>query len=265
MDIVETLRTFVRVVETGSLTAVAREMNTSQSKISRQITQLEDHFGLRLLHRTTRHLSLTDDGKGLCGHAANLLDVVHAMEASLSRHKSTPAGHVRVATPVSLGLWLIGRLPALTARYPHLSVELVMQEHSGDMIEERLDLAVRSGEVTNPSLVIRRLGTLTRIAVAAPAYLERRGSPCFHEDLTNHDCIVRRVSESDSEWRLTSEDGSVDVAVSGAVSTNSHEVARGAALRGLQESLCCSNIPSSTTYSVAACGAYCQPTPRKSC
>jgi DNA-binding transcriptional LysR family regulator len=101
------------------------------------------------------------------------------------------------------------------------------------MIEERLDLAVRSGEMTNPSLVTRRLGMLPRIAVAAPAYLERRGSPCLHEDLMNHDCIVRRTSESDSKWRLTDGDGSVDVAVRGAVSTNSHEIARNAALRGL--------------------------------
>jgi DNA-binding transcriptional LysR family regulator len=118
MDIVDTLRTFIRVVETGSLTAVAREKNTSQSKISRQISQLEEHFGLRLLHRTTRHLSLTDDGQSLRDHAKNLLEIVQAMEASLSRYKSSPAGQVRVATPVSLGLWLIARLPALTARYP---------------------------------------------------------------------------------------------------------------------------------------------------
>jgi DNA-binding transcriptional LysR family regulator len=102
MDIVEALRTFVRVVETGSLSAVAREMNASQSTISRYIGQLEDHFGVRLLHRTTRHLSLTDDGVGLHRHARGILESVEGMEVALGQHKSSPTGHVRVAAPVSL-------------------------------------------------------------------------------------------------------------------------------------------------------------------
>ena len=122
MDTIETLRTFVRVAETGSLTAVAREVNASQSTISRQITELEEHFGLRLLHRTTRHLSLTDDGQDLHCHARSLLEIVDGMEAFLGQHKLLPTGHVRVATPVSLGLLLVGRLPILIARYPGLSV-----------------------------------------------------------------------------------------------------------------------------------------------
>src|ERR1019366_5617625 len=101
MDTIETLRTFVRVVETGSLSAVAREMNGSQSTISRHINQLEEHFGVRLLHRTTRHLSLTDDGAGLNDHAKRVLESVDGMEMALGQHKSSPTGHVRVATPVS--------------------------------------------------------------------------------------------------------------------------------------------------------------------
>ena len=110
MDTIETLRTFVRVVETGSLSAVAREINTSQSTVSRQITSLEEHFGVRLFHRTTRHLSLTDDGESLHEHARNVLDTVEGMETALGQHKSSPSGHVRVATPVSLGLLLMNRM-----------------------------------------------------------------------------------------------------------------------------------------------------------
>ncbi len=98
MDAIETLRTFVRVVETGSLTAVFREMNTSQSTISRHINQLEEHFGVRLLHRTTRHLSLTDDGIGLREHAKSVLELVDGMEAALGQHNTTPTGHVRFAS-----------------------------------------------------------------------------------------------------------------------------------------------------------------------
>jgi DNA-binding transcriptional LysR family regulator len=233
MDTIEALGTFVRVVETGSLTAVAREMSASQSTISRQITQLEVHFGVRLLHRTTRHLSLTDDGAELHGRARIILELVEGMELALGQHKSLPIGHVRVAAPVSLGMLLMKRVPVLLARHPGLTVELVMQDRLGDMVEERLDLAVTVGEVPGASLIKRGLGTVTRIAVAAPDYLLRRGSPRQPEDFANHDCIVRRMTPGEEEWRLTGPEGITGVAVCGVVSTNNHEAVRNAALNGL--------------------------------
>jgi DNA-binding transcriptional LysR family regulator len=233
MDTIEALRTFVRVVETGSLTAVAREMNASQSTISRHITQLEVHFGVRLLHRTTRHLSLTEDGAKLHGRARIILGLVEGMELALGQHKSLPIGHVRVAAPVSLGMLLMKRVPALLARHPGLTVELVMQDRLGDMVEEGLDLAVTVGEVPGLSLIKRGLGTVTRIAVAAPDYLLRRGWPRQPDDFANHDCIVRRMTPGDEEWRLTGPEGTTGVAVRGVVSTNNHEAVRSAALNGL--------------------------------
>jgi DNA-binding transcriptional LysR family regulator len=233
MDTIETLRTFVRVVETGSLSAVAREMNASQSTISRQINQLEEHFGVRLLQRTTRHLSLTEDGAGLHDHAKRVLDSVEGMEMAVGPHNSSPTGHVRVATPVSLGMMLMKRVPVLLSRYPGLTVELVMQDRLGDMIEERLDLAVTIGEVAGLSLIKRGLGTVRRIAVAAPDYVRRHGWPRQPGDLADHDCIVRRMTTGDDEWSLTGPEGSVGVVVRGVVSTNNHEAVRGAALSGL--------------------------------
>ena len=233
MDTIETLRTFVRVVETGSLSAVAREMSASQSTVSRQITQLEEHFGVRLFHRTTRHLSLTDDGANLHEHAMNVLDMVEGMETALGEHKSLPSGHVRVATPVSLGLILMNSVAELTARYPDLSVELVMEDNPGDMIEQGLDLAIHSGEVVSQSLIKRSLGTVVRVAVAAPEYLALRGWPLRPSDLADHACIVHRVTPSDSEWRLIGVTKTVSVTVRGAISTNNHEAVRGAALGGL--------------------------------
>jgi DNA-binding transcriptional LysR family regulator len=233
MDTIEALRTFVRVVETGSLTAVAREMTASQSTISRHITQLEVHFGVRLLHRTTRHLSLTDDGVKLHGRARAILESVEGMELALGQYQSSPIGHVRVAAPVSLGMLLLKRVPVLLARHPALTVELVMQDRLGDMIEERFDLAVTVGEIHGSSLIKCGLGTVTRIAVAAPDYLLRRGWPRQPDDLANHDCIVRRMTPGDEEWRLTGPAGTTGVAVRGVVSTNSHEAVRNAALNGL--------------------------------
>jgi DNA-binding transcriptional LysR family regulator len=215
MNTIESLRTFVRVLETGSLTAVAREMNADQSTICRQITQLEEHFGVRLLHRTTRHLSLTVDGQGLRDHARNVLEVAEGMEVALRRHKSSPTGHVRVATPVSFGLILMAQLPVAMARYPGFTVELVMEDRFGDMIEERLDLVVTVGEVSTQSLIKRSLGTVTRVAVAAPACLQRRGSPVKPNELIDHDCIVHRVEPGETEWRLTGPNRPVGVSVQG--------------------------------------------------
>ncbi len=231
MDTIQALRTFVRVVETGSFTAVASEMNTRQSTVGRQVTQLEQHFGLRLLHRTTRHLSLTDDGKDLHEYAKTLLEMVDGMEAYIGQHRSSPAGHVRVGIVVSLGLMLVSRLPILKARYPDILVELVMEDDPGDIIEDRLDVAVRIGEVTNPTLIKRSLGTVVRIAVAAQGYVERRGSPRHHDDIVGHDCIVR--VPGDAAWRLIGPDGPVDIAVHGSFSANNHEAVRSAALGGL--------------------------------
>jgi DNA-binding transcriptional LysR family regulator len=233
MDTIEALRTFVRVIETGSLSAVAREMNASQSTISRYINQLEDHFGVRLLHRTTRHLSPTDDGVGLHSHAKSILESVEGMELALGQHKSSPTGHVRVAAPVSLGMQLMKCVPVLLARYPGLTVELVLQDRLGDLVEERLDLAVTVGDIPGLSLIKRGLGSVTRIAVAAPDYLQRRGWPRQPEDLANHDCIVRRMTPDDEEWRLTGPEGTTDVAVRGLISTNNHEAVRNATLNGL--------------------------------
>jgi DNA-binding transcriptional LysR family regulator len=232
-DTIETLRTFIRVVETGSLSAVAREMNASQSTVSRQITYLEEHFGVRLFHRTTRRISLTDDGESVHDHARSILDSVEGMEAALGQQKSSPSGHVRVATPVSLGLILMGCLPVLTSRYPGLSVELVMEDEPGDLIEAGLDIAVRSGEVLNQSMIRRSLGSVVRVAVAAPGYLQLHGCPDGPADLAGHQCIVHRVRPGDSDWRLIGPGEVANVTVRGPVSTNNHEAARVAALHGL--------------------------------
>ena len=177
MDLIGGLRSFIRVVETGSFSAVSRESNVSQSAVTRQIAQLEQHFGARLFHRTTRRLSLTDDGQGLLAHARHLVEAADEMEAALGRQSSSPTGLVRVGTSVAGGLFLAPRLPMLLARHPGLKVELVMRDQFSDMVEERLDLAWRSGDIADASLVVRRVGQLGRAVVAAPIYLERHGAP----------------------------------------------------------------------------------------
>ena len=230
MDLIGALRIFTRVVETGSFSAVAREAGSSQSAVTRQVAQLEAHFGVRLFHRTTRRLSLTDDGQSLLGHARQLLDYAEHMETELSTHSGSPAGLVRVGTSVSAGLFLAPRIPALLDRNPGLQVELLMRDQIGDMVEERLDLVLYGGEVADSSLVSRRVGNFGRYAVASPAYLEARGSPSQPTDLKDHACVIHDAGPESAVWRFNGPDGPMSVRVNGAFLANNsqavHLVAR---------------------------------------
>src|SRR6201984_1816187 len=158
MDLFGTLKVLVRVVETGSFSAVARERDLTQAAVAKQISQLEEHFGGRLCHRTTQKLSPTDDGQMLLGLARPVVDGVDGLEAALGRQRASPVGLVRVGVTVTASNFLAERLPTLLADHPGLKVELVAGDRFGDMIEDRLDLAMRVGEVTDASLVVRRLG-----------------------------------------------------------------------------------------------------------
>jgi DNA-binding transcriptional LysR family regulator len=232
MDLLGELGVFVRVVETGSFSAVARERELSQAAVARQISQLEEHFGVRLLHRTTRKLSLTDDGQMLLGLARPVLDGVDGLEAALGRQRASPVGLVRVGVTVTASNFLAERLPTLLADHPGLKVELVVSDRFGDMIEDRLDLAMRMGEVTDASLVVRRLGTGLFVVVAAPSYLERNGRPATPADLASHTCIVHDVGPGSDVWTFVMSDGSQEFHVSGGFLANDFSAVRVAARSG---------------------------------
>lgn len=232
MDLIAALRAFVRVTETGSFSAVARETHVSQSAVTRLVAQLEQHFEVRLFHRTTRRLSLTDDGQVLMAHARHMLESADEMETVLGRQSGAPRGLVRLGTSVAGGLFLATRLPVLLARYPGLSVELVMRDQQSDMVEERLDLAFRSGEIADASLVARRAGNLGRAVVAAPVYLERHGAPSTPADLAAHTCLIHDATTDPELWRFIGPDGAVSVRVTGAFIANDSEAVRRAARAG---------------------------------
>ncbi len=232
MDLIAALRAFVRVTETSSFSAVARETHVSQSAVTRLVAQLEQHFEARLFHRTTRRLSLTDDGQVLLAHARHLLESADEMETVLGRQSGAPRGLVRLGTSVAGGLFLATRLPVLLERYPGLSVELVMRDQHTDLVEERLDLAFRSGEIADASLVARRAGYLGRAVVAAPVYLERNGAPSEPADLTAHTCLIHDASAEPEIWRFAGEGDTLSVRVTGAFIANDSEAVRRAARAG---------------------------------
>src|ERR1700722_18729698 len=158
MDMLRALGTFIRIVETGSFSAVARETNTTPSAVTRLVGQLEEHFSVRLFHRTTRHLSLTEDGQDLLDQARPIVDATSELEDSVGSKRTAPTGRVRVGVTSGAARLITGGLPDLLNRYPGLSVEFVVREQPGDLIEERLDLAMRLGRPTDASLVARSVG-----------------------------------------------------------------------------------------------------------
>ena len=220
MDLLGALGVLVRVVETGSFSAVAREREVSQAAVARQIAQLEEHFGVRLFHRTTRKLSLTDDGQMLLGLARPVLDGVDGMEAALGRQRASPVGLVRVGVTVTGSRFLAQRLPTLLADHPGLKVELVVSDRFGDMIEDRLDLAVPSGRGHGCFPGGAPIGDGSFVVVAAPSYIERKGRPSTPADLASHTCIVHDVGPGSNVWTFVTSDGSQQFHVSGGFLAN---------------------------------------------
>lgn len=220
MDIVSALASLVRVTEIGSFTAVARERDVSKAAIARQISFLEQHFGVRLLHRTTRKLSLTDDGEVLLRLARPVLDGIETMEAALGRQSASPVGVVRVGIMVAASHFLAPRLSTLLASRPGLKVELIVSDTFGDMIEDRLDLAMRAGEINDTSVIARRIGIAARVVVAAPAYIERHGRPSNPTELSDHACVVHDIGADSDLWTFSGPERHQDVRVSGGILAN---------------------------------------------
>lgn len=232
MDLIGALTVFSRIAETGSFSAVARETNTSQSSVTRLVDQLEAHFGVRLFHRTTRRLSLTEDGQDLLGHAHHLIEVAEGMEGALGKHRTSPTGLVRLGVTTAGATLLAPRLFTLLAQYPGLAVELVVRDRLGDMVEDRLDVAMHVGQPSDFSLMARMVGAFGRALVASPIYLERRGTPAHPSELTEHTCMVHGFGPDSEVWRFEGPDGSVEVRIDSPFRANNAEVVHRAVLAG---------------------------------
>ncbi len=234
MDLLAGLRTFVRVAESGSFSAVAREIGATQPAVSRQISALEQHLDARLIQRTTRSLTLTEDGRDLLDHARRVLDCVEEAEMAVGRRQGTPSGLVRIATPSTFGrLYVAPRMRRLLDRYPELSVELHMSDSVTDMIAGGIDLAIRGGVVQEASLVARRIGSSARSVVASVDYLERNGTPAHPSDLARHSCIAFLQGAAPNEWRFNGPDGAVSVEIGGRFRTDSSDALREAVMAGV--------------------------------
>ncbi len=225
MDLLSCLCDFVRVVEAGSFSRVAREKGSSTSAVTRQIAQLERHYGVRLLHRTTRRLSLTDDGQLLIGHANRLLEEAAAMEKALGKQRRSSSGLVRLGVTTGAGMSLATRLPRLLDRHAGLSIELVVCDHVSELVESRLDLALCDGDIADSSFIARQIAKLAYVVVAAPSYLQRHAEPRAPVELHRHICIVQHRNDRRRTWEFNGPLGPVSVVVSGQLSTNDERTA----------------------------------------
>ncbi len=232
MDLIAGLQTFVRIAETGSFSAVARESSASQSAVTRQVAQLEEHFGVRLFHRTTRKLSLTDDGQDLVNRARHLLEEAGDLEDTFGKNGGAPTGLVRIGLPIGAAVLLVPEFAALLSRHAGLAVEFVVSEYPDDLVTERLDVALRLEQPADTSLVSRALTTIGAAPVAAPSYLERYGAPEHPSDLQKHTCIIHDTGPGSGNWAFTGPDGAVAVEIGGAFQSNNSLVVRQAALSG---------------------------------
>ncbi|PTL75234.1 LysR family transcriptional regulator [Vitiosangium sp. GDMCC 1.1324] len=222
---------FARVVEHRSFTQAATALGISKSVVSERISQLEARLGERLLVRTTRKLSVTDAGLSLYARCARMLEEAQAATRGAS---NAERGHIRVNAPVSFAqMYLAPPLASFLAANPGVHVEVVLSDRLVDIVEERVDVAIRITKLKDSSLVARRLASSSLHVCASPDYLSRRGQPERPEDLLRHDCLRYLHLRAEDEWRFQVPSGRVSVPVSGSFSASNGTLLREAALAGV--------------------------------
>lgn len=229
------IRCFVRVAELGSFSAAARDLRLSQPTVSKTVAALEERLGVRLLQRTTRSLALTEEGARYLETCERILAELDELESTLASGGREPRGTLRVTSPREHGELLVAPVVLrFLEAHPGMSVELVLEDRRVDLTAERIDLALRLGELEDSSLVARRLGAFPRLTAAAPAYLARRGGPASPRELAAHDCLVHTALSDPGRWSYRDRRGrTLRVDVSGRLAASSNVVVRDAALAGL--------------------------------
>lgn len=228
------LTTFVRTIDLGSFAAVAAEGGLTPSAVSKIVSRLEDRLGVKLLHRTTRRLVLTQEGETYLAHARRILAAVETAEAEVTASRGRPRGHIRVNSGTAFVKHrLIPLLPAFATLYPEISIELSVSDRRIDAVAEQVDLTIRVGPLGDSPLIARRIGTVYRVIVASPAYLARHGTPETSADLARHNCLVLSGYARLAEWPLRDAKGERHlVPVKGSLTCDSADALLDLAVRG---------------------------------
>lgn len=229
MDRFTLMTCFARAVETGGFSAAGRDLGIGQPSVSRNVAALEDHLQVRLLHRSTRTLTLTPEGERYYAEVRRILDSVAESESSL-RKTAEATGLLRVSCPTALAhAFVLPQLPAFFAAHPHVSLDLQINDRYASLVDEGAELALRIGHLEDSALRARRVAMFKRVCVASEEYIAQRGVPERPIDLAEHDCVIYTLLTSGQSWRF--KDGEVDV--SGRLRVSSPEAVRDAVTAGI--------------------------------
>ena len=235
MDRWTEFQVFVKIAEERSLTRAARALNLSISAVSRHLTNLEARLGARLLQRSTRQLSLTSEGEALFTDARDLLATWETAEGNVTARSHAPTGRLRIGASLSFSLLhLMPVVAQFRDLYPALSIEIISSNRYYDIIENGLDLAIRTRRVeADSSITIRRLGETRRLLAAAPQYLQKRGIPVHPEDLLEHDLILYTLADNWNEFKFRKGEDTAVIKVDGGILANDGQLICKAARDGL--------------------------------
>ncbi|ASW09747.1 LysR family transcriptional regulator [Rhizobium sp. 11515TR] len=234
MDRLSELEVFLAVVETGGFTAAARRTGTSQPAVSKAIGTLEDRLGVALFNRSTRNVTLTDQGRRYFDRMKPLLEEIEDANREAMGSRADMSGSIRIAVPTTFGrLHILPIIPKLLAEYPDLRVDLVLSDLRRDMVEDRVDLVIRVGAVEEPDAVVRRVASTPLVCVGSRQYFEKHGVPSEPAELARHNCLVYGGFEETANWPFVGPQGHFSVAVRGNLTSNSVETIRAGVLAGV--------------------------------
>lgn len=232
MDRITAAEVFVAIAERGSMIAAADALDMSRAMVTRYLAQMEQWAGARLLHRSTRSMSLTDAGEQTLARCRHMLDIAGAMYAQTGPDAGEPQGLLRIACSPSLGLAAVAAaVSRYLARHPRVRVDLQLNNQAVNLVDERIDLAIRITSALEPNLIARRLGACPSVVCASPAYLAAHGTPRRVEDLAAHNCLAYSYFGK-SLWHFARGAETVSVPVSGNLSANDSLVLLTAAAQG---------------------------------
>lgn len=233
MDRFLQMQTFCSVVDAGSFVAAADQLGLSKAAVSRHVSELESRLGVRLLQRTTRRLSLTEEGRLFHARASELLAGIEEAEAELDSRRSTAHGLLRINVPVTFGIRHLAPLwGGFRALHPQVQLEITLVDRQVDLIEEGYDLAIRIASLPASSLISRRLTSTRLILCASPAYLQQHGSPQTPQELTEHSIIGYSLLASGNDWHLQGPQGSLTITTRPQLISNNGDTCRALLLNG---------------------------------
>jgi DNA-binding transcriptional LysR family regulator len=235
MDRLGVMETYIRVLETGSFSAAARHLNVGQSAVSKSIAHLEERLGVRLLMRSTRRLTPTEAGQTYYEHARRAIEEAEEADLAARNAGALLTGHLRISAGVTFGrLHLVPHLAAFLEAHPKLSIDLVLDDRTIDLIEEGVDIGLRFGPLRDSSLIGRKVATTRRLVLGTPDYFDRAGIPTAPAELIGHEAVIYTRDRGGSDtWIFRKGDSETSVTISGRLRVSASEGVRAAVLNDM--------------------------------